>query len=269
MSFRAALKSVLLLGCVVGFVVHSALGSRFARAGAARRRFYARVLSRYSQWILRLLGVRYRLINAAAALVPQPLPASLIVCNHLSYVDVLVIAALFPCVFVTSVETRQNGLVGLICKLAGCLFVERRSRAGLEPVIQSLAEVLRDGSSISIFPEATTSDGRELLPFRPALFEAALRAPVPVLVLGLNYRSIDGQPLSAVNHDQLYYYGKIQLFDHLRKFLRLRRVEAELEILQLIPPGQYTDRKVLAQSTRSLIASAYAPIPPADGIVRP
>ena len=119
--------------------------------------------------------------------------------NHVSYVDILVIASRTPAVFITSVELKRTFPLGMLAWFGGSLFVERRSPAGLKQEISAIARTLQEGTSVVLFPEGTTFDGDHVRPFRSSLFTAAIRAAVPVqpVCIGCGRNGLDARRVSG------------------------------------------------------------------------
>lgn len=146
-----------------------------------------------------------------------PIPErGLIVSNHLSYLDILVFGATAPCAFVSKTEVQSWPLVGWIASMTGTVYVDRSSRSETDRVRPQMIERLRQGSRLILFPEATSSDGRELLPFRSSLFQAAVDAAAPVTPAHISYELIagDGDPATDV-----CYWGEMTMFPHVIRLL--------------------------------------------------
>lgn len=111
----------------------------------------------------------------------------LLAANHISWLDIVVIHAARHCRFVSKAELRRWPLVGVLARGAGTLFIERESRRDAMRVVHHMAERLRAGDVLAIFPEGTTSDGVSLLPFHANLFQAAISADAPVLPMALRF----------------------------------------------------------------------------------
>src|ERR1700690_2487588 len=97
-----------------------------------------------------------------------------IVSNHLSYIDVLIVSAIAPSVFITSVELKNTALLGTLARLSGSIFIERRRPSGLKREIGDIAMTLGQGLPVALFPEGTTSNGDRVQPFKNSLFDAAV-----------------------------------------------------------------------------------------------
>jgi len=117
---------------------------------------------------------------------PAPGPM-LLAANHISWLDILVMLAAGHCRFVSKSEVRHWPLIGMLATGAGTLFIERESRRDAMRVVHHMAERLRAGDTLAIFPEGTTSNGVDLLPFHANLFQAAISAHAPVQPVALQF----------------------------------------------------------------------------------
>lgn len=145
----------------------------------------ARWMQTWCQWTLRLLNIHVEQRGD----VPR---RGLVVANHLSYLDILVFGAMAPVIFISKIEVRSWLLFGLIARLNGSVFLDRWNLRRLHATLAEAEGVLQSGMLLVAFPEATTTDGSQLLPFRPAMFEAALRSGAPVTAAHVSYTLEDG-----------------------------------------------------------------------------
>ena len=152
---------------------------RFPRWDDPRR--YARVQS-WAREMLALVGIRLELRGQPAATGPMLLAA-----NHISWLDILVMHAARHCRFVAKAEVKHWPLIGTLATGAGTLYIERESRRDAMRVVHHMAESLRRGDIVAIFPEGTTSDGLTLLPFHANLIQAAISAEAPVQPVALSF----------------------------------------------------------------------------------
>jgi len=111
----------------------------------------------------------------------------LLAANHISWLDILVMHAARHCRFVSKSELRQWPLVGTLATGAGTLYIERASRRDAMRVVHDMTASLRAGDILAVFPEGTTSDGLDLLPFHANLLQAAVSAPAPVQPVALQF----------------------------------------------------------------------------------
>jgi 1-acyl-sn-glycerol-3-phosphate acyltransferase len=125
-------------------------------------------------------------------------PGSLVVANHVSWLDALALRALLDATFVAKVEVRHWPVLGWLLERNGTLFIERRPCRGLLRVNAQVAARLARGESVAAFPEGTSTHGTGVLPFKPALFEPAVRGGHPVRALALAYCDGNGKCSAAV-----------------------------------------------------------------------
>lgn len=136
-------------------------------------------------WALDLLG--HTAIELDICGDPPQTQATLLAANHVSWLDVYVILACCPCRFVAKSEVRRWPLVGTLAAASGTLFITRQSPRDAVRVVHQMVARLRQGDTLAIFPEGTTSNGLQILPFHANLFQAAIVANVPVQAVALRY----------------------------------------------------------------------------------
>jgi 1-acyl-sn-glycerol-3-phosphate acyltransferase len=214
-----------------------------------------KLVSGFSRIILILFGVRVHVKHRER--LHKTGSGRLIVSNHLSYIDVLVISTLLPSVFITSVELKNTTLLGTLARLSGSIFVERRKPSGLKREIGDIAFALGQGLPVVLFPEGTTSNGDRVQPFKNSLFDSAVIAHVDIVPVCLRYIRTNNKHITPQNRDNVFYYGGVSFGKHLLRFLSLASVDAEVVPLKAISvhPGQ--SRKDLAEETHQIISEAY------------
>jgi len=112
---------------------------------------------------------------------------ALIVANHISWLDISVIHAARHCRFVAKSDIRRWPLIGTLATGSGSLYIERSSRKDALRMVKDMADAMKDGDVVAVFPEGTTSDGRDLLPFHANLIQSALQADAPVQPMSLKF----------------------------------------------------------------------------------
>jgi len=140
---------------------------------------------RVQAWALELLalwGVHLKVLGQPVLSGP-----ALMVSNHISWLDILVIHAARYCRFVSKSDIRDWPLVGALATGAGTLYIERSRRKDALRMVRDMAEAMKDGDVLAVFPEGTTSDGRELLPFHANLIQSAIAADAPVQPMSLKF----------------------------------------------------------------------------------
>ena len=141
-----------------------------------------REVERWARGMLALMGVRLDVQGTPPAGGPV-----LLVCNHLSWLDILAIHAARHVRFVSKSDVRRWPVIGMLADGAGTLYIERERRRDALRVAHHMAEALRAGDLIAVFPEGTTSDGRDVLPFHANLLQAAISADAPVQPMALRF----------------------------------------------------------------------------------
>jgi 1-acyl-sn-glycerol-3-phosphate acyltransferase len=209
------------------------------------------LVSACSRLYLKLLGFEVRIAGRRE---PRPRRPALIVSNHLSYLDVLLIAGRFPGCFVTSEEVRRTPFLGHVTALAGCLFVERRSRASLGRETRSISDALKSGLDVILFPEGTSTCGETVLRFRRPLFQAALDAAADVLPVCLVYTSLDGRVLDGHNRDRLFWYGDMGFAGHFLGLAGIRRAGATLFLERRLCPSLLSNSRDLSMVAHRLVS---------------
>lgn len=136
----------------------------------------------WARQMLAVMGVELELSGQPPAHGPV-----LLVANHISWLDILVMHAARHCRFVSKSEVRHWPLIGTLATGAGTLYIERASRRDAMRVVHHMAERLAEGDILAVFPEGTTSDGVHLLPFHANLLQAAVSAGAPVQPVALRF----------------------------------------------------------------------------------
>lgn len=189
-----------------------------------RKRKLLRNIHLYSRFALRVMRVEV-LVRG-----PRRRGAGncLMVCNHMSYLDMIVLASIRPSVFVTSVDMGQVFFLGTMAEIGGALFVERRNRLRIEHDVAQIESALNRGLDVTLFPEGTSGNGAEVLPFKRSLLTAALNAGTPVMPVTLKYFEIDGEAFAEHNRDVVCWYGHASFFPHFFRLLSAGSVRAKV-----------------------------------------
>ncbi len=251
MSLKIA-ETVLFL---IAYLLTSCLISIFPVSGKLRRAMRVRNTSFFSKLALALLGIRVQV--AGDERLHANRGGHLIVSNHLSYIDVLIISSLVPSVFITSVELKRTFLLGALAWFGGCLFVERRKPSGLKREIKDIAQVLGQGFSVVLFPEGTTSNGDRVQQFKQALFDAAVSVGSDIHPFCLRYTKINDESVTAENRDAVFYYGGMTFFSHFPRLVSQKSIDVDVIPLKTIAAHAYVSRKELAAQTHDAICAAY------------
>jgi 1-acyl-sn-glycerol-3-phosphate acyltransferase len=201
------------------------------------------------RWAVRFLAV-LRIEVRHGGHLPRANEPTLFVANHVSWLDSYALHTLAAARFVAKSEIAAWPVVGVIAARFGTVFIQRGSFRAAARTVGALAELLCRGRSVAVFPEATTSDGRELLPFFPAMFQAAVLTGARVHPVALRYRDARGATTTAAA-----YVGDMSIADSLRQLFAEPRLVVELIFCPPIDPSGLT-RRELAAAARAAIAAA-------------
>ena len=207
-------------------------------------------VSRWSARMLHALGVELRSSGTAH---PGPV---LMVANHVSWLDILAINAVHPARFVSKSDVRRWPVLGYLVACGGTLFIERERKRDAMRVVHLVAQALKDGETLAVFPEGTTSDGRGLLPFHANLLQAAISTGTPVQPLTLRYRDASHEVSLAAA-----FVGDTTLLQSIWAAARAERLQVQVSLL----PAQGTrrlDRRALAVGLRDTMLEVLSGVPP-------
>jgi lyso-ornithine lipid O-acyltransferase len=197
-------------------------------------------LRQRADWLHSACAIIVRRLSMPACVYGSLPKNGLVVSNHLSYLDILFYASVMPCVFVSKAEVLRWPIFGLLARCGGTIFVERRRVHGVDEPARRIAEALKLGIPVILFPEGTSTDGSTVLPFRSSLLEPAIGAQSPVYPAAIGYSLADG-----VEAD-LCYFGGATFFPHLLRALAFRGIEAKIVFQE--QAGIYPDRKTAARA---------------------
>lgn len=260
LSILSALKFLSVFFFILTYMFVSSLVWLTPFVGSwSKRKLCTRILSKYCRLGLFILGIR---VNLTGYDICKLSGSHLFVGNHLSYTDILIIAAFRPTCFVTSVEIRETPFLGQICILAGCLFVERRNKANIMSEVREITEALKQGINVVIFPEATSTNGEQILRFRKPLFAASVGSEVPVLPFCLNYRFLNENQVDITNRDFVFWYGDMPFASHLWNLSKFQVIAVDLVLLDPIPVSASSEIEQLAAQSQSLVESVFRPVIP-------
>jgi 1-acyl-sn-glycerol-3-phosphate acyltransferase len=180
-----------------------------------------------------------------------PRPASgLLVSNHLSYLDIPLLGALAPTVFVSKVEVKRGPVFGWFAALGGTVFVRRERRGEVGEIAKQIRQLLKDGHLVVLFPEGTSSGGDTVLPFKSSLLEPVVGQTHDVHAGCISYSLVDGVVSGDVS-----YWGDMTLAPHITKLLGKSNVQARINFTDIRQPA--TDRKELAKQLHAVVSGLH------------
>ncbi|MCS6838460.1 MAG: 1-acyl-sn-glycerol-3-phosphate acyltransferase [Bdellovibrionaceae bacterium] len=222
-----------------------------------RRKILASITSWLSRFTLRAANVKVKYQGFTNYYSPNQ--NYLVVANHMGMLDILAILAKIPSVFVTSYELKETPIVGWLTDAAGCVFVERRNRQNIQNEVQEITQALKYGLTVTFFPEATSTPGDSILPFKKSLFVSAVGTGVPILPITINYKKINGRAVDASNRDYICWYGNQSFLPALWRLMSRFSIEIELVCHSHLFIHSIDDRRYAAEESHKRIASAFLP----------
>lgn len=197
-----------------------------------------------------VLRIRVRVVGT-----PVRDRAVLIVSNHVSWADIVVIGSLAPVAYVSKSEIANWPVVGIAAKSQRTVFVDRSRRQQTGAVISEIAQRLAGGTSVVLFAEGTSSDGNRVLPFRSALVGAIRDActncapgqQILIQPMSICYTRTQGIPMGRQHRPLVAWYGDLDFMPHIRTFIERGAVDAVVTFGDPIPGDPATDRKSMAR----------------------
>ncbi len=189
----------------------------------------------YHRLLCKILGVTLIIEGA------PPTGAALLVANHVSWLDIPVLSAIAPLSFIAKREVRVWPLFGAMAKLQRTVFVNRESRHSTGSKRTEIAARLQDGDCLVLFPEGTSSDGTQVLPFKSSYFGAVEGLDIPVIPVTVSYQ--DKPKFYA-------WFGDMDLVPHLWTVIKSGPIKAHITIHPAVPKA---DRKTMARDAETTI----------------
>ena len=225
----------------------------------------------YHRILRTVIGVRVQVVGKRSPDFPL-----LILANHASWLDIVVITALTPAVFVAKKEVASWPIFGWLAKLQRTVFIDRERRHRTGAATQEIAARLLGGDAVVLFAEGTSSDGNRILPFRSALIGAVHHAigasthheRVTVQPLSLAYVNLSGLPLGRTFRSRVAWYGDADLIPHLLNVCAAGAIDVVVSWGEPLSYGMSADRKDIAriaeQEVRRLTTRGRRMAQPAD-----
>ncbi len=244
------------IGSLIGlYVAKGVVAKKIMRDPNERLKFYTNTVSLKSRLSLKKLNFEVNVKGFDKEMMAKN--NFLLVCNHMSYLDVLVMSSVLPCVFVTSVDMGESGFLGTLAELGGSIFVERRNRSQVQKDLMNMTKVLRDGFNIMIYPEGTSTNGEKVHPFKKSLLMSAVLAEKDILPVCIKYREINGKAFSPENRDHVCWYGDMDFVPHFLQLCKTKKVVVDLEFLKPIKTHPDSTRDELTAQAHEAVSQAY------------
>jgi 1-acyl-sn-glycerol-3-phosphate acyltransferase len=198
----------------------------------------------------RLLRLRYRCEGERSC---APV---LFAANHVSWADIPVLGACAQASFAAKSEVRGWPLLGWLAAQHGTIFLKRTRRSDAERQRDAIAHRLASGGSVILFAEGTSSDGSDVLPFKPALFDAAMRTNTPVQPVTIVWERVGSAPVTEENRLRIAWIGGMTLPPHLISLVKSGGATARIVFHPVLTPADFPGRRELALRCHELVASA-------------
>jgi 1-acyl-sn-glycerol-3-phosphate acyltransferase len=212
-------------------------------AGSARRRARADAVCTmlWSRAMCRILGIRVMKSGADRAI------SSFAVCNHVSYIDVIVMGSVRPLSFLAMHEVKGWPIMGWLASLGGTIFINRKSKKAAVVAIRDMECKQDYGVMVVVFPEGTTSDGKSTKAFKSTLFSVPARRNIPVTPVSVRY--------SADRLGIVAWYGGMKLAPHFWNLLGIKSIDAVLHFNQ--PVSSPAEEISAVEARKRLCTLAY------------
>lgn len=195
------------------------------------------------EWYRRVLAR----LNVQVSVTGQPAEAPcLVVCNHISWLDIMVLGSAVPVAFLSKAEVARWPVISRLSRAGGTLFIQRGGEGAARRSIERIQKAFKRQQSVAVFPEGTTGKGHIVLPFHPRLFAAAIESGVHVQPVALRYPHPEGV------HPEVPYVDQQTLAASILGILGCSSIQAEVHIGPVIDPGGL-DRRHLADRAREFV----------------
>lgn len=178
------------------------------------------------------------------------LSSTMFVANHITWSDIHALNGLIPLRFIAKSEIKNWPIFGYLVSRANTLFIDRNKRQDAKQTIDIAQKSLQAGDNLCFFPEGTTTDGTEIMPFKSSLIQAAILASATVWPVAIRYPNADG----SIN-TKVAYAGETTLVESMQQILLQKQPAVELHFLAPISPAEYAamDRRALTLYIEGLI----------------
>ncbi|MEI9930777.1 MAG: lysophospholipid acyltransferase family protein [Rhizomicrobium sp.] len=214
--------------------------------------------NRYSRFLCKLFGIHITMVGT-----PVRGRGVLMVSNHTSYFDIIVLGGTTPVSFVAKSEVNTWPFFGLMARLYETVFVERSRRSQAGVARDQLRERLQQGDALILFPEGTSDDGNRVLPFKSALMgatEAVIQVDakgqaehVPVQPVSITYTGFHGMPMGRENRPLFAWYGDMELVPHLWEAVKAGPIDVLVEFHEPMTVDKMGGRKPLAARAETIV----------------
>ena len=188
--------------------------------------------------------------------------SSLLIGNHIGFIDIVSLLSLQDAVFITSLEMKNTPGLGQIADLGGCAYVDRKNRMGIQEELKDIINVLKQDFRVVLYAESVASNGEQVLPFKKTLMTSAGLAGRPIRPFVFNFVKVNSGPVLYEHRDALCWYGDDSFFTAIWRSFKLDSVTCEIEFLPQLHPKSEDDRTELAKTVHDMVSAKYRPFYP-------
>ena len=197
----------------------------------------------YHKICLRIFGIKIKTFGKVSINFPI-----LIISNHASYLDIIILGSLYKTSFIAKKEISKWPLLGILAKLQNTIFIDRRV-SSLKNQENQIIKHLNEKKNLVIFPEGTSSDGNRVLPFKSSLFnifEKNLNSKILVQTITIVYKKINGIPMNRIERKNITWHSNMDLIPNIFNVLKKLSIEVEIIFNDEFLPSKEYDRKKIA-----------------------
>ena len=253
-NIRAALRFVMFIFVILTYLIVSAVLSITTFDLIKRRK--RQILM--THWTSKLILTAFN-INLICKNPIDENENSLVIGNHVGFIDIICLQSIQPAVFVTSLEMKHTPVLGQICDLGGCAYVDRRNRMGIQEELKGMVDVLKQGFRVALYAESVASNGEQVLPFKKTLMMSAGLADRPIRPFVFNYREVNNSKVEFKHRDAVCWYGDQSFGPAIWRSLQLDSVTCEIEFLPLVYTKPEDDRTLIANKIHQMVSEKYVP----------
>ncbi len=185
---------------------------------------------------------------------------NLIISNHLSYLDGVILGSIFPVIYLSKQAVKSWPLIGWMTFVSGTIFIDRKRKDESPKYVEEISRKLACEANVLLFAEGTSTNGESIREFQSVFFQAPLTNRSFILPVAIRYTRINSQTITDSTRDEICWYGQVPFYRHIWRLLHKRSVEA---IVSITPPINTSssnlslDRKGLARQTHQIISKEY------------
>jgi 1-acyl-sn-glycerol-3-phosphate acyltransferase len=253
-QIRAVFRFLKFIFAILAYLIIASIMSLATFDPIKRRRRQVVLTS----WVSRLILVAFNI----KLICKNPIDkneASLLVGNHLGFIDIICLQALQPSVFVTSLEMKNTPVLGQICDLGGCAYVDRKNRMQIQDELKGMVDVLKQGFNVVLYAESVASNGEQVLPFKKTLIMSAGHAGKPIRPFVFNFREVNKGKVEFKHRDSVCWYGDQTFGPAIWRSLQLDSVTCEIEFLPQVHITAESNRSEVASNVHKMVSQKFMP----------